>query len=95
MQSGTGAAGPAPLVLVCDDTEPIRRLLRMRPDPRASHHDLLLLFAAHYLREARLERLWIRALSDDTEPDTVDDVTARWFWPGWLRILEQKQIETP
>jgi CheY-like chemotaxis protein len=29
MQSGTGAGGPAPRVLVCDDTEPIRRLLRI------------------------------------------------------------------
>ena len=29
MQSGTGARGPAPLVLVCDDTEPIRRLLKI------------------------------------------------------------------
>ncbi len=29
MQSGTGAAGPAPLVLVCDDTEQIRRLVRI------------------------------------------------------------------
>ena len=29
MQSGSGARGPAPRVLVCDDTEPIRRLLRI------------------------------------------------------------------
>ena len=29
MQSGTGPPGPAPRVLVCDDTEPIRRLLRI------------------------------------------------------------------
>ena len=29
MQSGRGAEGDAPLVLVCDDTEPIRRLLRI------------------------------------------------------------------
>jgi CheY-like chemotaxis protein len=29
MQSGTSLGGPAPLVLVCDDTEPIRRLLRI------------------------------------------------------------------
>jgi len=29
MQSGTGARGPVPRVLVCDDTEPIRRLLRI------------------------------------------------------------------
>jgi CheY-like chemotaxis protein len=29
MQSGTEAPGPAPLVLVCDDTEPIRRLVRI------------------------------------------------------------------
>ena len=29
MQSGTDASGPAPLVLVCDDTEPIRRLVRI------------------------------------------------------------------
>jgi hypothetical protein len=73
----------------------IRRLLRLRPDPRASHRDLVLLFAGHYLREARVERLWIRALSDDTEPATVDDVTAPWFWPAWLRTLDTRQIETP
>lgn len=29
MQSGTGAERHAPLVLVCDDTEPIRRLVRI------------------------------------------------------------------
>ncbi len=29
MQSGTEAHGPAPLVLVCDDIEPIRRLVRI------------------------------------------------------------------
>ena len=29
MQSGTGASGPPPFVLVCDDTEPIRRLLKI------------------------------------------------------------------
>lgn len=29
MQSGSEAPGPAPLVLVCDDTEPIRRLVRI------------------------------------------------------------------
>ena len=29
MQSGTGSGGRAPRVLVCDDTEPIRRLLRI------------------------------------------------------------------
>ncbi|HQW74522.1 response regulator [Ornithinibacter sp.] len=29
MQSGRGAEHEAPLVLVCDDTEPIRRLLRI------------------------------------------------------------------
>lgn len=29
MQPGTGDSGPAPFVLVCDDTEPIRRLLRI------------------------------------------------------------------
>lgn len=29
MQSGTEAPGPAPLVLVCDDIEPIRRLVRI------------------------------------------------------------------
>ncbi len=29
MQSGTGDAGAAPLVLVCDDTEQIRRLVRI------------------------------------------------------------------
>jgi CheY-like chemotaxis protein len=29
MQSGTDLLGPRPLVLVCDDTEPIRRLVRV------------------------------------------------------------------
>ena len=29
MQTGTDPAGPRPLVLVCDDTEPIRRLVRV------------------------------------------------------------------
>jgi CheY-like chemotaxis protein len=29
MQPGTGEGGPVPRVLVCDDTEPIRRLLRI------------------------------------------------------------------
>ena len=29
MKSGSGTGGPAPRVLVCDDTEPIRRLLRI------------------------------------------------------------------
>ena len=29
MKSGSGTRGPAPRVLVCDDTEPIRRLLRI------------------------------------------------------------------
>jgi len=29
MQSGSGEGAPAPRVLVCDDTEPIRRLLRI------------------------------------------------------------------
>ena len=29
MPTGTGSRGPAPLVLVCDDTEQIRRLIRI------------------------------------------------------------------
>jgi len=29
MQPGTEGAGPTPLVLICDDVEPIRRLLRI------------------------------------------------------------------
>jgi DNA-binding response OmpR family regulator len=29
MQSGSEGSGPAPLVLICDDVEPIRRLLRI------------------------------------------------------------------
>lgn len=29
MQSGTEGGGPEPLVLICDDVEPIRRLLRI------------------------------------------------------------------
>jgi hypothetical protein len=77
----------------------LRRLLRADPDPRGEHGDLVLLFAAHYLREARLERLWIKSLSDVVEPDDPgkmpppEDVAGHWFWCAWSRLLEEIERE--
>lgn len=70
----------------------LRRMLRMEPDPRGEHGDLMLLFCAHYLREARLERLWVRSLSDCVDPDgriPPEDIASHWFWRTWLRILDE------
>ena len=72
----------------------LRRMLRTEPDPRGEHGDLLLLFCAHYLREARLERLWVRSLSDCADPDgriPAEDIASTWFWRAWQRILDESE----
>ena len=76
----------------------LRQTLRREPDARAPHHDLALLFAAHYLREARLERLWVRSLSDCSDGDSVmpppEDIVGHWFWRAWLRLLDEVEEES-
>ena len=73
----------------------LRELMVFEPDPRWEHTDLMLLFAAHYLREARLERLWVRDLSDVQEEGVrsrlppVEDIAGHWFWRTFLRLLDQ------
>jgi hypothetical protein len=71
----------------------LRRLLSRPPDPRAEHADIALLFAAHYLREARLERLWVRSLSDCADGESrlppPEDIVGHWFWRTWLRLLDE------
>lgn len=74
----------------------LRRLLRREPDPRSEHGDLVLLFAAHYLREARLERLWVKSLSECAEDDEgkiplPEDIVGHWFWRAWLRLLDEAE----
>ncbi len=70
-------------------------LLGSQPDPRVEHADLLLLFTAHYLREAPLERLWIKALSDCADPDSEqrlpppEDIAGHWFWRTFFRVVDR------
>jgi len=75
----------------------LRRLLRRDPTEDWYHADLLMLFAAHYLREARIERLWMQQLSDVGDPDTLlpppEDIPGRWFWCTWLRLLDALALE--
>lgn len=72
----------------------LKELMRLEPDPRWEHTDLMLLFVAHYLREARLERLWIRQLSDVAGGSTsrlppTEDIAGHWFWRMFLHLLDQ------
>lgn len=76
----------------------LRRLAWDTPDPRWDHRPVLLLFAAHYLREARLERLWLKGLSDSViaPEDPVppaEDVVGTWFWGCWMRLLDALEGE--
>ena len=70
----------------------LRDLMRHPPTADWYHADLLLLFAAHYLQEAHIERLWTTLLSDVADPNAPypppEDVPGHWFWPTWLRLLE-------
>jgi hypothetical protein len=76
----------------------LRRLMRRDPAGDWLHGDMVLLFAAHYLREARLERLWMQQLSDVASEETVlpppEDIPGRWFWSTWLRLLEAMDQES-
>lgn len=70
------------------------RLCRRGPDPRWEHRNLGLLFAAHYLVDAPIERLWMRSLSDvpyDEERPLPppEDVPGTWFWPAWMAVLKE------
>ncbi|MEZ4239110.1 MAG: hypothetical protein R3F59_23750 [Myxococcota bacterium] len=75
----------------------LRHMLERPSDARADHVDLLLLFAAHYLREARLERLWVRSLSDCADGDSrlppPEDIVGHWFWRSWQRLLDEIELE--
>lgn len=75
----------------------LRRLMRRHAVDDWPHGDLLLLFAAHYLREARLERLWVTELSDTAESDDAlpppEDIVGAWFWAVWQRLLDEVEID--
>lgn len=61
-----------------------------RLDAAPALADAMLAFTAHYLREGRLERLWVAQWSDMTEGDVrlspVEDIAGRWFLPTWERL---------
>jgi len=75
----------------------LRRHLRRHPVDEWPHGDLLLMFVAHYLREARLERLWVHELSDVAdEADALpppEDIASAWFWAMWHRLLDEVEID--
>lgn len=75
----------------------LRTALRRAPDPRTAHGDLAVLFAAHYLREARLERLWIRSMSDCAEESRKlpppEDIVGVWFFRALRRVLDEAEKE--
>ncbi len=61
------------------------KLWYLTPDQRSAHHRCLLLFLAHYLQTARVDRLW-------AGDDPVDDVASRWFWGTWQRVLDSQDV---
>ena len=77
----------------------LRRMTHRVPDSRWGHRSLLLLFTAHYLSEARIERLWLKGLSDSIVDEASplpppEDVVGTWFWTIWQRLLNQIDSET-
>jgi len=72
----------------------LRAMIRRTADNRRDHRSILLFFAAHYLGEARIERLWLKGLSDsiieDSEPlPPPEDIIGTWFWCTWMRLLDE------
>ncbi len=77
----------------------LRRMTHRIPDSRWGHRSLLLLFTAHYLAEARIERLWLKGLSDSIVDEESplpppEDVVGTWFWCTWQRLLNQIDVES-
>jgi hypothetical protein len=71
----------------------LRSMLNRVPDLRSPHRSLLLLFTAHYFNETRVERLWLKGLSDSIVDDTAtlpppEDIMGTWFWCTWQRLLD-------
>jgi hypothetical protein len=75
----------------------LRRLMRANADVRANHRDMVLLYAAHDLSEARLDRLWVTGWADAGDPRApvppTDDIVGTSFWAAWLRRLRHNQLE--
>ncbi len=75
----------------------VRMALR-EPDRRWEHRSLALLFAAHYLADAPIERLWLKGLSDmmvDSEAPLppAEDIVGCWFWTTWQRVLAASEFD--
>jgi len=70
------------------------RLVHRGPDARWEHRNLALLFVAHYLVEAPIERLWMKTLSDMPHDSSMvlpppEDIGSTWFWSAWQGVLEE------
>lgn len=75
------------------------RLALREPDRRWEHRSLCLLFTAHYLADAPIERLWLKGLSDMLMDEGArmpppEDIVGCWFWPVWQRLLDVGDLET-
>ncbi len=77
----------------------LMRIVHRNADPRWDHRNMALLFTAHYLADAPIERLWMKGLSDSLIDDTSklpppEDVTGTWFWSCWMRLLDIMDSES-
>ena len=75
----------------------LRHLMAGIHDPYEDHADVMLQFTAHYLREGRLERLWIAQLSDVATGEArlapVEDVPGFWFRPAFDHLLHAREAD--
>ena len=75
----------------------LRELMATVRDPYEDHADVMLHFAAHYLREGRLERLWIAQLSDvamgEARLAPVEDIPGYWFVPTFDHLLRAREAD--
>ena len=71
----------------------LMRVVDRTADPRWEHRNMSLLFTAHYLADAPIERLWMKGLSDSLIDENSrlpppEDVVGSWFWTCWVRLLD-------
>lgn len=68
----------------------VRAQLSRSPDFRHSHHDILFLFAAHYIAELGLDR---GLMTHDRSQAAPGNTIEKWFWPIWTALLDRLEDE--
>lgn len=63
-------------------------LWTQHPELGQEHREAALLFSAHYLAEAPLDRLWSRE-----REALAEDPVGQWFWPLWVNLLYAREDE--